>query len=83
MQDAKISTRKANVIRGMYEYYKNGIGQREIEGTAWGAYNAVTGYFSNVANMEGLKRFDSLLFGSANTKMSNAFTEALVIADAV
>lgn len=83
MQECDISTRKANVIRGMYEYYKNGIGQKQIEGTAWGAYNAVTGYFSNVANMEGLKRFDSLLFGSANTKMNNAFNEALVIAEAV
>ena len=83
MQDSKISTRKANVIRGMYEYYKNGIGQREIEGTAWGAYNAVTGYFSNVANLEGIRRFDSLLFGNAQTKMNDAFTEALVIAEAV
>lgn len=83
MKDADISTRKANVIRGMYDYYKNGIGQKQIEGTAWGAYNAVTGYFSNVANMEGIKRFDSLLFGSANSKMSDAFNEALVIAEAV
>lgn len=83
MEECNISTRKANVLRDMFAYYKNGIGQKEIEGTAWGAYNAVTGYFSNVANMEGLKRFDSLLFGNANTKMNNAFTEALVIAEAV
>ena len=83
MQESKISTRKANVIRNMLGYYKNGIGQKEIEGTGWGAYNAVTGYYSNVANLEGIKRFDSLLFGDANTKMTNAFQEAILIGEAV
>lgn len=83
MHGADISTRKANVIRGMFDYYKNGIAQQNIIGTAWGAYNAVTGYYSNVANMDGLKRFDSLLYGSANDKMVNAFSSAFELASAV
>ena len=83
MDECNISTRKANVIRDMMSYYKNGIGQNQIAGTAWGAYNAVTGYYSNVANLEGIRRFDSLLFGNANNKMTAAFNEALVIAKAV
>ena len=29
----------------MFEYYMDGIGQKDIAGTAWGAYNAVTGFY--------------------------------------
>lgn len=79
----KSVTQKANVIRTMLDYYKNGIGQKEISGTAWGAYNAITGYYSNVANIDGLDRFNSLLYGGAKTKMSNAFNAALDLAEAV
>ena len=76
-------TGKANIIRNMYDYYRNGIGQKEIIGNAWGAYNAVTGYYSNVANLEGIKRFDSLLYGSSKNKMNDAFNTALSLAEAV
>lgn len=59
----------------------DGIGQKEIAGTAWGAYNAVTGFYSNVANLSGEKRMDSLLYGSANRVMNKALN--LALADAV
>lgn len=72
-----ISTRKANIIGSTYNYYFEGIGQNEILGNAYGAYNAVTGYYSNVANMEGLRRMDSLLYGNANKVMSKALSTAL------
>lgn len=64
-----ISTRKANIIRSMYEYYQEGIGQDRIIGTAWGAYNAVTGYYSNVIDLNREKRMESLLYGNAQNSM--------------
>lgn len=71
-----ISIRKANQISSMFEYYLDGIGQKEIAGTAWGAYNAVTGFYSNVANFTGAKRMDSLLYGGANSNMLKAINAA-------
>lgn len=64
MEEAKISSRKVNQLVGSYDYYFKGIGQTEIAGTAWGAYNAITGYVSNVGNDDGEKRMDSLLYGT-------------------
>lgn len=74
-----ISTRKANQIATMYDYYFNGVAQQEIVGNLWGAYNCVTGYWSNVANLEGEKRMDSLLYGNAQNVMFNAFNKAVDI----
>lgn len=77
MERTGISSRKANQIANMYEYYMDGIGQQHIAGTAWGAYNAVTGYYCNVANLEGEKRFGSLLYGGANNNMVKAMNQVL------
>lgn len=76
MEVTGISSRKANQIASMFEYYCNGIGQKQISGTAWGAYNAVTGFYCNVANLEGEKRVDSLLYGGANSNMLKAINAA-------
>lgn len=67
-----ISSRKLNTIINMYQYYKGGIAQADIKGTAWGAYNAVTGYYSHVANLEGDKRMQSLLYGSSYNNITKA-----------
>ena len=72
LEKSNISTRKANQLKQIFEYYLDGIGQQHIAGTAWGAYNAITGFYSNVANLEGEKRMDSLLYGSANRNMNKA-----------
>lgn len=71
-----ISQRKANQISSMFEYYCDGIGQKNIAGTVWGAYNAVTGFYCNVANLEGEKRTFSLLYGGANSNMLKAVNAA-------
>jgi phage/plasmid-like protein (TIGR03299 family) len=76
LERTDISTRKANQIVNMFEYYLDGIGQKEIAGTAWGAYNAVTGYYSNVANLTGEKRMESLVYGGANSNMLRALNSA-------
>lgn len=70
LNDAEISTQKANVLSGMVDYYHKGIGQAEIIGTGWGVYNAVSGYYSNVDNNEGQKRMDTLLYGDRANKIA-------------
>lgn len=72
LETTGISTRKANIISNTFEYYNDGIGQKDIYGTGWGAYNAVTGFYSNVANLEGEKRMESLVYGNANSNMIKA-----------
>ena len=76
MEVTGISQRKVNQIASMFEYYCDGIGQKDIAGTAWGAYNAVTGFYCNVANLEGEKRVESLLYGGANNNMIKALNSA-------
>ena len=43
-----ITTRKKNVIKEVLTYYHTGPGQASAVDTAWGAYNAITGYYQNV-----------------------------------
>lgn len=76
LETTGISTRKANIIGSMFEYYIDGIGQKEILGTAWGAYNAITGYYCNVDKKEGEKRVETLLWGTANNIMQKALVNA-------
>lgn len=77
MEVCNISTRKVNILNTMYDYYCYGIGQQDIKGNAWGAYNAVTGFYSNCGNYEGIKRFDSILYGTADSNMRKALDLAL------
>lgn len=83
MEKTGISSRKANMMSTMFDYYQNGVAQRPIVGTAWGAYNAITGYYSNVSNNEGQKRLDTLVWGSANNTMQKALVSAIELAEAV
>lgn len=78
IQNTELSMRKVNQMVDCFEYYLDGPGQREIRGTAWGAYNAITGYYSNVDNISGEKRTEGLLFGSKATAMANALEAAYV-----
>jgi len=45
------------------------IGPKEIEGTAWGIYNAITGYYSNMENKEDAKLIDTLLYEDRSRKI--------------
>ncbi len=72
INDSEISMKKVNILSEMNNYYFSGIGQKEILGTAYGVYNAVTGYYSNVDNAEGTKRMDSLLYGDKSRKIELA-----------
>jgi len=80
VSDANISTRKLNTMCNMLDYYTWGPGQREYKGTAWGAFNTITGYYANEANLDGAKRMDSLLYGNASNIMNKSFNLALDLA---
>lgn len=74
IEAAEISMRKANQISDTWEYYHTGPGQAQIAGTAWGAANAISGYFSNVdTSVADIKRLDSLLYGDKSKKIASAF----------
>lgn len=77
LEYADVSTRKVNQIISIIDYYFNGVEQKRIVGTGWGLYNAITGYYSNVANLEGAKRLNSLLYDNANKKMLTAMNSIL------
>lgn len=68
---AGISMQKLNTLCDSFEYYQEGVGQRLIAGTAYGAYNAVTGYFSNVKDYktEELRLKNTVFEGDYNTSL--------------
>jgi len=74
-----LSTRKRNIITDVLQYADQGVGQREAEsGSAWWAYNSITGYFNNAKNYTSdSARSESLLFGSAEQTMLKAFDLAI------
>jgi phage/plasmid-like protein (TIGR03299 family) len=47
-EKGNFSTKAENIVKSVINYYHNGVGQENIVGTAWGAFNGVTGYLQNV-----------------------------------
>ena len=78
-----ITTRKANILNNLFDYYKNGVAQEHIIGTAWGAYNAITGYYSNVKEQDGEKRMNNLVFGGDRLAINRALNEVVMYREAV
>lgn len=72
INDAELSTQKVNILCNMLNYYNMGPGQKEIMGTGWGVYGAITGYYSNIDNTEREKRLDTLLYGDRARKITYA-----------
>jgi phage/plasmid-like protein (TIGR03299 family) len=70
--DKEISTRKANIIRGVTDLFDGrGIGSdlRSASGTAWGLVNAVTQFVDHSQGNTANTRINSAWFGTgANTK---------------
>ena len=80
INDAELSTQKVNILSNMLNYYHVGPGQKEIEGTGWGVYGAITGYYSNIDNTEKEKRMDTLLYGDRSRKIQQAGEYILQVA---
>jgi len=67
-----ISSRKKNIITSIHNYYHTGVGQSNITGTAYGAYNAINGYLSNSKSyMNADKKLEGLMMGGAEHKLNN------------
>ncbi|MCQ2971714.1 MAG: DUF945 domain-containing protein [archaeon] len=75
-EQCNISTRKRNILTSVWDYHTKAETQQNIQDNAWGVYNAITGYYSNVVDMTREKRVNSLLYGTANDVMQK--TLALV-----
>lgn len=77
--ESRISTRKKNVIAEVVNFAHTGIGQDLAgEGTAFWAYNAITGYFSNQKVYKDTEvRMDNLLWGTDAQVMNRAAELAL------
>lgn len=57
-----ISTRAENIFNSAWQYYHEGLGQKDIVGTGWGVYNGITGYLQNVKE-----------YSSSELKFKNTF----------
>lgn len=73
----EISTRKKNIINDIKLYNQVGIGQKEIHGTAWGLYNAVTGYYQNMKTYTSDEvKFKNIIGGSDSKVAERALKQA-------
>jgi len=72
----EFSTRAKNKFKEIMAFHESGVGQKDIRGTAWGAYNAITGYQQNVQNYrDDNVEFDSI-FNKTNANVrQKAFNE--------
>jgi phage/plasmid-like protein (TIGR03299 family) len=75
----EVSTRSSNIMTNMTKYaYEHPTQLLETtKGTAWGAYNAVTGYYQNVKSYKGEEeKMSTLLMGSTYDTMQKSFVLA-------
>lgn len=74
----EVSTRLSNIRTEVFEYSMEGAGQQMAAGTAWGAYNGITGYFQNVRNYRDMDAMiKSNILGDSSKKMKKALKLAL------
>lgn len=73
-----LSSRKRNIITGVLDFSESGVGQQEaIPGSAWWAYNAVTGYYAHKEFTNDEKYLESNLFGAGHSTMTKALNLAV------
>ena len=75
----KVSTRAKNLVDKIYTFAKYHPTQitPSTNGTIYGAYNAVSGYFGHIKDYKSLsQRMESMSFGYASNKTNQAFTLA-------
>lgn len=78
--DPKFSTKSTNKFNDIMKYYEIGVGQQGIQGTVWGAYNAITGYQQNVQNYRDTDvQFESIFSKGGTTVRQKAFNELLTM----
>ena len=81
-QKAEISTRKANMVKtvfDLYQYEGRGSNLAAARGTAWGVVNAITEYVDHQAARNANNRFRSAQFGEGAAMKAKAFEMALAL----
>jgi len=77
-EEGKFSTRAKNKFKDIMDYHESGVGQEDIKGTAWGAYNAITGYQQNVQNFKTEDiQFESIYNKTAATIRQKGFNSLI------
>lgn len=79
-EEKEISTRLKNMIEGTTQFAFTHPTQttQAANGTLWGAYNAVSGYYNYIKTFKSTEdKFNSQFFGVANKKMLKSFNEAV------
>lgn len=84
IEGIQISTAAQNRINSYLDYYLNHETQQQdgVNGTVFGLYNAVTGYYQNVKDYKGddEKRFNNIFVnGDATRASAEAFHQALMM----
>jgi|LauGreSuBDMM15SN_2_FD.fasta_scaffold29679_1 phage/plasmid-like protein (TIGR03299 family) len=77
--EKEASTRLKNMVEATTQFALTHPTQTtaETNGTLWGAYNTVSGYYNYIKDFNNAEdKFRSQLFGQGNTKMLKAFSEA-------
>jgi phage/plasmid-like protein (TIGR03299 family) len=79
-EEVKESTRIANIKEAVMASYFSGVGQNQIIGTAWGAYNGITHYLDHIQTYKsGDKRLDSLMNGTSADVQNAAFAKLIAL----
>lgn len=80
--DAELSNKANHQVNKVIELFETGQGTdlSTAKGTVFGAYNAITEYFSHYANSNASSRYNSLWFGSNAKKSQDALELALKLA---
>jgi len=77
--EKEISTRLMNTVDLTYKFSQTHPTQMtsEAQGTLWGAYNAISGYYNYCQEYKsGEEKFNTQFFGNANKKMLKSFSIA-------
>lgn len=77
--NVSISKQRAAELRKVIDYYHTGIKQLEFQGTKWGVYTAISGYYSNIYTnrMSDDSRMKALLYGTINRKCNKLLNSLL------
>lgn len=74
------STRIKNIREAVMECYFTGVGQSQIIGTAWGAYNGITHYLDHIQKYKsGDVKFDSIMNGTSFRIQNEAFEKLILL----
>ena len=79
-EEKEMSTRLKNMIEGTTQFAFTHPTQitDAANGTLWGAYNAVSGYYNYIKTFKSTEdKFNSQFFGVANKKMLKSFNQAV------